>query len=52
MLLCTIITAYIQILWLSSIKVPKMLNISISIFVVEILVFSVNSSAYIPEIIS
>ena len=51
MLLCTIITTYIQILQLS-IKVPKMLNISISIFVVEILVFSVNSSAYIPEIIS
>ena len=36
MLLCTIITAFIQILQLS-IKVPKMLNISISIFVAEIL---------------
>lgn len=46
MLLCTIIVAFYIY------AVLKMLNISISIFVVEILVFSVNSSAYIPEIIS
>lgn len=50
MLLCTIITAYIQILQLS-IKVPKMLNISNSTFVAEILSFLVSSFAYVSEII-